>query len=66
MATENVHMITFDKDLITVGSIVDLKGGGPAMTVKACAGDEVFVIWHNADGDLFKDVVPVCCLKLRG
>jgi uncharacterized protein YodC (DUF2158 family) len=49
-----------------VGSIVELKGGGPAMTVKACAGDEVFVIWHNADGDLFKDVVPVCCLKLRG
>ena len=64
--SENIKQISTGRDSIGVGSIVELKSGGPPMTVKTRMVDEVCVVWHNADGDLFKDIVPISCLKVRG
>ena len=62
--SDNLKTISTHRDSISVGSVVELKSGGPPMTVKARMPDEAYVVWHNADGDLFKDVIPLCCLKL--
>ena len=63
--SENIKQITGGRESIGVGSIVQLKSGGPPMVVRSRTADEACVIWHNADGDMFRDMVPIFCLKVR-
>ncbi len=61
----NITPIAGKRESIAAGVIVELKSGGPPMTVKVRGADEAYCIWHNADGDMFKDWVPVSCLKVK-
>lgn len=62
----NITPIAGKRESIAAGATVELKSGGPPMTVKTRSADEAYCIWHNADGDMFKDWVPVSCLKVKG
>jgi uncharacterized protein YodC (DUF2158 family) len=64
--SENIKSISAGRESIGVGSIVELKSGGPPMTVVLRTPDVAQVIWHNAEGDLYRDLVPLNCLKVRG
>jgi uncharacterized protein YodC (DUF2158 family) len=62
----NLKQISAARESIGVGSIVELKSGGPPMTVVLRTPDVAQVIWHNAEGDMYRDIVPLAVLKVRG
>jgi uncharacterized protein YodC (DUF2158 family) len=64
--TDNIKQISAGRESIGVGSIVELKSGGPPMTVMLRTPDTAQVIWHNAEGDMYKEMVPLAVLKVRG
>jgi len=64
--SENIKPISAGRESIGVGSIVELKSGGPPMTVKARTADEAVVYYHDAEGALYKELLPLCILKVRG
>jgi len=66
MSNENIRTVSSARESIGVGSIVELKSGGPPMTVMLRAAEAVQVIWHNAEGDIYKEMVPLAVLKVRG
>jgi uncharacterized protein YodC (DUF2158 family) len=47
-----------------VGSVVQLKSGGPLMTVKAITGREVTCTWFDDDNKLQSATFPAEVLKL--
>jgi uncharacterized protein YodC (DUF2158 family) len=66
MSNENIKPISSARESIGAGSVVELKSGGPPMTVIVRTPDAAQVIWHNAEGDMYREMVPLCCLKVRG
>jgi hypothetical protein len=64
--SETIKQFPAVRESIGVGSIVELKSGGPPMTVKSRTADEANVIFHNADGEILTGTVPLNCLKVRG
>jgi uncharacterized protein YodC (DUF2158 family) len=66
MSNENIRTVSSARESIGVGSIVELKSGGPPMTVKSRTSDEAMVYFHDAEGGLYKEMIPLCCLKVRG
>ena len=54
------------RDHIGPGSIVTLKTGGHEMVVEMRSEEKAWCIWHNGDGDIFKDWIPIICLKVKG
>jgi uncharacterized protein YodC (DUF2158 family) len=47
------------------GEIVQLKSGGPAMTVTAESADGVHCIWYGeASDELRTGVIPAACLEI--
>lgn len=61
-----VTAIEGHKVLFCPGAIVELKSGGPPMTLDAVTPEKAYCIWHNSEGDMIKDWVPIACLKVRG
>jgi uncharacterized protein YodC (DUF2158 family) len=66
MSDSNITSIAGKRDSIAEGSIVNLKTGGPDMVVKARTANDAYVCWHNNEGDMLKDWVPIVCLKVKG
>lgn len=64
--SENVKPISSARESVGIGSIVELKSGGPPMTVKARTADEALVYFHDADGALYQELLPLSVLKVRG
>lgn len=56
---ENITSIAKARDSIGVGSIVELKSGGPPMTVKTRTPDEAYVMWHDAMPQPVKDAAEL-------
>jgi len=53
-------------DQIEVGSVVQLKSGGPRMTVTSFLGDRVVCSWFDSGGKHGSDSFPLSALKLVG
>jgi uncharacterized protein YodC (DUF2158 family) len=66
MSNENIKPISSARESIGAGSVVELKSGGPPMTVKSRTADEAMVYFHDAEGGLYKEMIPLCVLKVRG
>jgi uncharacterized protein YodC (DUF2158 family) len=49
--------------MFKIGDVVQVKSGGPAMTVLA-VGDEVECLWYAEGGEAFRrDTLPAICLE---
>ena len=46
------------------GDIVVLKSGGHPITVAEVNGDAVTCLWMGAEGDLFRETLPLAVLEL--
>lgn len=53
------------REIIAPGTLVMLKTGGPTMVVEMRNADGAYCIWHNNEGDVFKDWFPTICLKVK-
>lgn len=49
---------------IEVGSLVQLKSGGPSMTVVGEYDGEMNVKWFDQEGQMQEDYIPKAALKL--
>lgn len=63
--TENITRIAIGREAIGVGSVVQLRSGGPNMTVTECQDGKATCIWHSEDGDVYRDTFPIPCLVVR-
>jgi uncharacterized protein YodC (DUF2158 family) len=45
------------------GDVVMLKSGGQPLTVAEVGDDAVECIWMGADGDLFRETLPIAVLE---
>ena len=45
------------------GDVVMLKSGGHPMTVAAIKGDAAECLWMGAEGDLFRETLPLAVLE---
>ena len=45
------------------GDVVMLKSGGQALTVAEVSDDAVECLWMGADGDLFRETLPLVVLE---
>jgi uncharacterized protein YodC (DUF2158 family) len=45
------------------GDVVMLKSGGQALTVAEVGDDAVECLWMGADGDLFRETLPLVVLE---
>ena len=45
------------------GDVVMLKSGGQALTVAEVGDDAVECLWMGADGDLFRETLPLAVLE---
>lgn len=50
--------------VLMVGSVVQLKSGGPKMTVVELAATSATVQWHQDNAGFKKDTFPVAALKI--
>ena len=66
MSQENVKTLISPRETIGPGSVVNLKTGGHDMVVEVRSDEKAWCIWQNADGDIFKDWIPIICLKVKG
>ena len=47
----------------SVGDVVQLKSGGPLMTVKQVAGEAITVLWFDLEGEgLHENTLPAACV----
>ncbi len=46
------------------GDVVILKSGGLPITVAEVSGDGVVCVWMGAEGDLFREALPIAVLEL--
>lgn len=63
--SDTVTSLEGRRESIGPGTIVTLKPGGPHMVVEMRNADRAHCIWHNADGDIFKDWIPIICLRVK-
>ena len=50
-------------DALEIGDVVELKGGGPRMTVCKTVGNLISVCWILGDASIARADFPVACLK---
>ena len=50
---------------LSVGDVVTLKTGGPAMVIMEKSDTRAHCCWHKDDGDMVRDWVPLACLKAK-
>jgi uncharacterized protein YodC (DUF2158 family) len=48
---------------LKAGDIVMLKSGGQPLTVADVKGDDVICLWMGAEGDLFRETLPLVALE---
>ena len=48
---------------LKAGDIVMLKSGGQPLTVASVKGDDVTCLWMGAEGDLFREILPLAVLE---
>ncbi len=48
---------------LKAGDIVMLKSGGQPLTVANVKGDDVTCLWMGAEGDLFRETLPLAVLE---
>lgn len=48
---------------LKAGDIVMLKSGGQPLTVANVKGDDVNCLWMGAEGDLFRETLPLAVLE---
>jgi len=48
---------------LKAGDIVMLKSGGQPLTVATVKGDDVTCLWMGAEGDLFRETLPLAVLE---
>jgi uncharacterized protein YodC (DUF2158 family) len=48
---------------LKAGDIVMLKSGGQPLTVADVKGDDVLCLWMGAEGDLFRETLPLAVLE---
>ena len=65
MSQENVKALIDRRESIGPGSIVILKTGGHDMVVENRCAEKAYCIWHNSSGDIYKDWLPIICLKVK-
>jgi len=46
------------------GDVVILKSGGLPITVAEVNGDTILCVWMGAEGDLFREALPMAVLEL--
>ena len=46
------------------GDVVILKSGGLPITVAEVNGDTILCVWMGAEGDLFREALPMAVLDL--
>jgi len=46
------------------GDVVILKSGGLPITVAEVNGDTIACVWMGAEGDLFREALPMAVLEL--
>lgn len=63
--TDNITAIAGKRETIAPGSTVELKTGGPSLVVEVRTAEKAYCVWHNAEGDLLRDWVPIVCLKVK-
>lgn len=65
MSETNITSIAGKRDSIAAGSIVEMKTGGPSMVVETRTAEKAYCVWHNNDGDVLRDWLPLVCLKVK-
>jgi uncharacterized protein YodC (DUF2158 family) len=63
--SDNLRALETKRESIAPGSIVELKTGGPSMAVETRTPEKAYCVWHNHEGDLLRDWVPIVCLKVK-
>ncbi|UFW70919.1 DUF2158 domain-containing protein [Bradyrhizobium sp. WU425] len=48
---------------LKAGDIVMLKSGGQPLTVADVKGEDVICLWMGAEGDLFRETLPLAVLE---
>ena len=48
---------------LKAGDVVMLKSGGHPLTVAEVKKDEVLCLWMGAEGDLFREALPIAVLE---
>lgn len=48
---------------LKAGDIVMLKSGGQPLTVADVKGSDVICLWMGAEGDLFRETLPLAVLE---
>jgi uncharacterized protein YodC (DUF2158 family) len=48
---------------LKAGDVVMLKSGGQPLTVADVKGDEAICLWMGAEGDLFRESLPLAVLE---
>lgn len=48
---------------LKAGDIVMLKSGGQPLTVADVKGEDVLCLWMGAEGDLFRETLPLVALE---
>lgn len=48
---------------LKAGDIVMLKSGGQPLTVAEVKGNDVICLWMGAEGDLFRETLPLAVLE---
>ena len=47
---------------LKTGDVVMLKSGGQPLTVADVKGDDILCLWMGAEGDLFRETLPLAAL----
>jgi uncharacterized protein YodC (DUF2158 family) len=47
---------------LKTGDVVMLKSGGQPLTVAEVKGDDILCLWMGAEGDLFRETLPLAAL----
>jgi uncharacterized protein YodC (DUF2158 family) len=47
---------------LKTGDVVMLKSGGQPLTVAEVKGDDILCLWMGAEGDLFRETLPLATL----
>ena len=48
---------------LKTGDVVMLKSGGQPLTVAEVKGDDILCLWMGAEGDLFRETLPLATLE---
>lgn len=63
--TDNISTLDAKRTSIAAGSLVEMKTGGPAMVVETRTAEKAYCVWHNNEGDVLRDWIPLIALRAK-